>query len=44
MNLTTYTEQTRLDINDGERLRDLFDELIQVLTDFETRLDALERR
>lgn len=44
MNLTTYTDETRSDINDGERLRDLFDELIQVLTDFETRLDALERR
>lgn len=42
MHLNAYTEETREDITDVERLRGLFDELIEVLTDIERRLEILE--
>jgi len=42
MHLSAYTEETREDIADVERLRDLFDELMTVLSDIERRLETLE--
>lgn len=44
MELQTYTDETRADITDAERLQLLFDEIQSVLDAILLRLDALERR
>lgn len=43
MSLEYYTDETRADIVDGERLQLLFDEIESVLADLERRLAALEQ-
>jgi hypothetical protein len=44
MSLETYTDETRADIVDAERLQLLFDEIESVLDAILSRLDALENR
>lgn len=43
MHLSAYTDDAREDITDLERLRAVLDELMTVLADFESRIEALER-
>ena len=42
MILTTYTDDTRNDIVDESHLRDVLDEIQNVLTDIVSRLENLE--
>ena len=44
MSLENYTDETRADIVDGERLVSLFDEIESVLADLSARLTQLENR